>query len=674
MKKWYEIGLIIFSFIIYGQGILFSFTNWDDTQYILNNEWIRNFDSNLFRKAFSEAHFGHYHPLTWISLAFDYKLFGLKAWGFHLHNILLHIFNVLLVFTLTKKIISSNQLSFFVALAFSLHPFVNESVMWITERKNLLFVFFYLLCLWFYIRSIEKDSLVWLLISFIVFIFSALSKATAITLPVVLVGLLYLYNKLTWKNIIYLIPFALFTLFAIYMANKAQAPFLKNNESLDVYTSFMFSSWAFGLYIFKAILPTSMSAFHPIFLDSIEPYYILGFLLFIIFIFFIIRAIKQKNRILVFALCFFMVNIVIYLKIFNAFASSYFMAERYTYLSYWGLYIAIFSIIKPYLKHKIANIVIFVWFIFLSFQSFVYGKTWQNSLRLWENVIHHYPKSHIALLNYGNALRESGYYDKALEAYHKIDTTSSLYAKMLENRAYVYYKQNNYQAALNDYQALLLIDSTRYDIKTYIVNILLENNKLELAKQTAMDILRTFPQQSEVWNSLGNYYYQKKQVDSALWAYTHAISIKPKGMYYYNRANVYSQNNQLLLAIADYNKAIELDSMQADYYLNRAITYFKLKNHLEALHNFNKAILLKPTQKDYYLNRATLYVSQNMYRMALADINMALELDPNDATILVRRSYLYYQLNEKESACNDAQRVVALGYSQYIEWQKKVCQ
>jgi tetratricopeptide (TPR) repeat protein len=289
-------------------------------------------------------------------------------------------------------------------------------------------------------------------------------------------------------------------------------------------------------------------------------------------------------------------------------------------------------------------------------------------------VLKHYPKSHVALLNYGNALREKGKYADAVKAYDKIDKNSTLYLKMLENRAYAYYMQKKHQQAINDYQELQKLDSSRNDIKTYIVTLLLENEQLEIAKETALQILKQQPNQSEVWNSLGNYYYHRMQVDSAVAAYTQAINIKPSAMYYYNRANVYSQNNHLTSAIEDYNKAIMLDSLQPDYYLNRAITYYKTKNYLKSLADFNRAISLNPGNKNYYINRATLYVSLNEANFAIADLNKALEIDPNDAEVLIRRSYLYYQTQQKILSCEDAKRAVALGYQKFTDWMNKVCQ
>ncbi len=673
--KTYVISLAVITLLLYAQGLKFDFTNWDDPQYIIKNEWIRTFDSILFKKAFFETHFGHYHPFTWLSLAFDYKLFNLKPFGYHLHNLLLHVINVLLVFVFVRKLTSKNNLSFLIALAFSVHPFVNESVMWVTERKNLLFSLYYLLSLICFIVFIEKNKWQYYFLTLVCFLASLLSKGAAITLPFSILLILLYFNKLNWKNILKLFPFFIIAFVFAIIALKAQSPFLKeNNISLSFYDSVLLSSWAIWQYIIKAIFPHSMSALHPIILDNIKFYYIIGLLLTTILLYIAFDSLKKNKNLISFGILFFFVHISMFLKVFNAYASSYYIAERYTYLSYIGLYIVIFDYtINRYWNRKWFKFVAFSWFIFISTTSYIYGKTWKNSLSLWENTLKHYQVSYIALLNYGNACRDAKIYEKAIKTYEKISVNSSLYPKMLENRAFVYYRLKQYQFALNDYEALLKLEPSRQDIEQYIVNILLENNNNELAKETIIKLLKKNSKIAELWNSLGNYYLKSNLQNSAIFAYSKAIEIKPSAMFYYNRANIYSQINLFNLAFNDYNKAIELDSINPNYFINRGITYYKQKKYNNALYDFNKAISLNPNNVDFYFNRSTLYVTINQINLAIADLSMIIDLQPNNGEALVRRSYLYYQIKETVLACKDLQKAIDLGFTQYYEWKNKIC-
>ncbi len=670
------IFLCIIVFAVFLQGLTFGFTNWDDPQYILKNDWIRHWDKQFLIQAFTQSHFGHYHPFTWLSLSLDYQLFQLWPAGYHLHNLLLHLINVLLVLYLIKRMTKHTVLSFLVALAFAVHPAANESVMWITERKNLLFTTYYLLSLLTYLYYIESRRITYYLLSFLFFIASLLSKGSAITLPAVLLLLLYGYRRIQTKEVIRLLPFAIIALIFALIAQKAQSPFLKDDVlSLSLTESLLYSSWAFWWYLIKAFIPLNLSAFHPMFIHGSKFYYVIGLFALLFLLGYAYHKHRKENRWFVVGVLFFLANIIMYLKIFNAYASSYFMADRYTYLAYVGLFLAVFLLFFEYRKRfRWLNYLLLIWLAALIVVSVSYARTWQNSYSLWKNVLSYYPTSHVALLNFGNACRESRKYDEAIKAYSIIDRNSSLYYQMLENRAFVFYSQKNYNNALIDYQQLLMADSSRSDIRQYIVTILLETGNTQLARSNLQSILSFNPNMSEAWNSLGNYFVANGQADSAIWAYSRAIKLKPAPMYFYNRANVYSQNNFLDLALLDYQKAIEADSNRAEYFMNRGITYYKRKNYKAALTDFSKAIQLQPDNVDVYINRSTLFFEMKQFANALDDLNMAVTYQPANAELLIRRSYLYSLLGQKDLACQDAKQAIQLGSTQYYQWMQKVCQ
>ena len=95
-------------------------------------------------------------PLTWLSLMFDYQLYGLNAGGYHLTNLILHILSTLLLFWLFNRMTGAIWKSAFVAAVFALHPLHVESVAWIAERKDVLSAFFWMLTLCLYVYYTEK--------------------------------------------------------------------------------------------------------------------------------------------------------------------------------------------------------------------------------------------------------------------------------------------------------------------------------------------------------------------------------------------------------------------------------------------------------------------------------------------------------------------------------------
>src|SRR5262245_33403702 len=148
----------------------------------------------------TSAYMGHYHPLTWLSWALDYRLYGTDPWGYHLTNVLLHALNALLVYALFRALLArarpdgGGAMAPFAAavgaLLFALHPQRVESVAWVTERRGVLSAFFVLLAVLAYLRGATgRTSRAWLAVSLAAWTLSLLAKAWTMTLPLVLLVL-----------------------------------------------------------------------------------------------------------------------------------------------------------------------------------------------------------------------------------------------------------------------------------------------------------------------------------------------------------------------------------------------------------------------------------------------------------------------------------------------------
>ena len=136
--------------------------------------------------AFTTTEAGNWHPLTWLSHAFDYQLFQADPAGHHNTNLLLHVLNALLLFWVLRQATGFTGRSWMVAALFALHPVNVESVAWISERKNLLSMLFFLLALgayrW-YVRE-PRTSRYAVVAGF--FALGLMAKPQVITLPFVL--------------------------------------------------------------------------------------------------------------------------------------------------------------------------------------------------------------------------------------------------------------------------------------------------------------------------------------------------------------------------------------------------------------------------------------------------------------------------------------------------------
>ena len=115
----------------------------------------KRIDLGELKWAFLNPVAANWHPLTVLSHMLDCQLFGLKPWGHHLTNVLLHALNAALVFVLLRQMTGATWRSLLVAALFAVHPLRVESVAWVAERKDVLSGFFGLLSLIFYARYAE---------------------------------------------------------------------------------------------------------------------------------------------------------------------------------------------------------------------------------------------------------------------------------------------------------------------------------------------------------------------------------------------------------------------------------------------------------------------------------------------------------------------------------------
>ena len=199
-----------------------QFLNWDDFVNFSANPYYRGLGWTQIRWMFTATLMGHYIPLTWMSLGFNFVLGGMNPWGYHLGNLLLHASNATLVYLIARRLIAAIDgraqeagarpalalASAFSALLFGVHPLRVESVAWITERRDVLCGFFFLLTVLAYLKSVEGDRgfrspARWLSLG--AFTAALLSKASAMPIPAVLLLLdIYPLRRLQagWRRLL----------------------------------------------------------------------------------------------------------------------------------------------------------------------------------------------------------------------------------------------------------------------------------------------------------------------------------------------------------------------------------------------------------------------------------------------------------------------------------------
>jgi len=237
---------LILTLLLFSRSLFCDFVNLDDPIFVLNNPFIRNFDSNLFSFAFSSSTLDLWMPLTWLSFAIDYHFWGLNPVGYHLTNVMLHSANSALVALISARLINfpyqcmgdrtlwsllfSRRLlvPLLAALIFSLHPLRVESVAWVTERKDVMNGFFTLLSLHYYLQYGDHEVGRDYILSLLFFALSLMSKPVSVVLPVIFLLLdYYPFSRQLTKSFLFLV--------------KEKIPFLILSSAAALFTFFLFS-------------------------------------------------------------------------------------------------------------------------------------------------------------------------------------------------------------------------------------------------------------------------------------------------------------------------------------------------------------------------------------------------------------------------------------------------
>jgi len=620
-------SILLLTYIAFSPSLKNGFTNWDDNVYVGENSLIKNLSGDNIKKMFNteNAVSNNYHPITILSLAIDYKISGYSAKTFHFTNLLFHLLNTALVFWFIF-LLSGNKIivALIVALFFGIHPMHVESVAWISERKDVLYTFFFMAALIAYYKYIhyqgKKKVLLYAFI-LLLFLLSVLSKAMAVVLPMVFLLIDYYKGRKFDKYVVLeKLPFFALSLVFGILASHIQSGAIAKFETFTWLQRFAFASYGMINYIYNLFIPVNLSCFYP-YPNLIEGhlpilFYIAPFVVLALFLLVILST--KKNKIIAFGFLFFCITIALVLQFISV--GQVIMADRYTYVSYIGLFfpiamgydwLQIQSGKKYNLYKKLSMLLLIACISFALWLTYGRCKVWENSDTLWTDAIRKYPSSE-PFRNRGSYLvNKSAYdlgekkiaeneYDRALEDFNISIKMSPTNAKVFINRANIYGLKSKFDLSLSDYSKAIELDKS--DAQTFF------NRAIT--------------------------YSIMKQFDKAVADYTTALIIRPDFIKAKeNRAYVYVDNGNYDKAIADLNELIQLDATNANYYFYRGFAYFKTENIAAALADNTTAIQLNPDYSAAYFNRSVINKASGKFKDALNDASKAQSLgykvDPN---------------------------------------------
>ena len=174
---------------LWSRAARFGFLDYDDQLYVTSNPMVqRGLTPDAVRWAFEPRTVvaGNWHPLTLLSHMLDVQCFGLNPAPHHVHSVLLHAVNTVLLFLVFRGMTGSCWASAATAAVWGWHPLRVESVAWISERKDVLSGLFFFLTLLAYVHYVRAPSWRRYLLVASAMILGLMSKPMLVTLPMVL--------------------------------------------------------------------------------------------------------------------------------------------------------------------------------------------------------------------------------------------------------------------------------------------------------------------------------------------------------------------------------------------------------------------------------------------------------------------------------------------------------
>lgn len=446
------LGLLVLSVFITYAMIWGNDFVWDDDPYITLNDAVKTFD---LRALLGDFHVGNYHPLTMLSLAIEYAIVGEQPWLFHLNNMLLHIANSYLVFSILSRLKIKDQIAFFTALFFAIHPLHVESVAWAAERKDVLYTIFLLLSFSQYLKYTVSKNKFQYTAALLLFVASCLSKGMAVVLPAILIitDWWFLDKKLSVKNLLDKIPFFIVTFFFAWLATTAQKDAGADASSVisaayDSWERIRIVSYSFIFYWAKTLLPIDLLPFYPYPSKStgtIPGVFNLAFISTILFLaigFFL----GLKNKKVWWGISFFTIAISTVLQILPV--GSAIVADRYYYLSSIGpLFLLAFAVYRFLPKAKTATILLSIIALGFGAKTFEQVSHWENLYTLFTPAEEKYPEDAMIISNLGWYYLGEERFPKAKEYLIRADNNGFKNADVCRTIGSMYIDEGNFVAA-----------------------------------------------------------------------------------------------------------------------------------------------------------------------------------------------------------------------------------
>ena len=535
-RNWIFALLLVAAVIIAYQPAWHGGFIWDDDAYVTGNNllWSSN---GLKRIWFSFDSPSQYFPLTYTVLRLEYSLWGLHSTGYHWVNILLHAANALLLWQLLRKLnIPGAWLG---AAVWALHPVQVESVAWITELKNVLMCFFFLLALLAWVEFVDgKPERKWFYyaLAIIYYALSLFSKTTACTLPAALLLILWLKNcPLNVRRWTEIVPFVALG-FGMGLLTIWWERFHQGTQgasfAMGIPDRLLLMSRAIWFYAGKLLWPVNLNFSYPRWNISVtDPWAYFWPALTIGSGLLIYHVRRYVGRSVEVGVLFFVSTLVPVSGAIMLYTFLYsFVADHYQYVASIGLIaLAVAGMcIALRAKEKILAPVTGIGLaLLLAFLTWRQCGMYADIETLWRITCARNPGSWMAHNNLGNTLRQEGKPDEAIAQYQEVLRLKPKSAEAHYNIGMALMLKGKVDDAISQYRQALQLDPNYSDAYVNLGSALLHEGTLDDAMAQYLAAVKIRPDDAVAHYNLGTVLFRQGKVDEAIAHLERAVQIKP---------------------------------------------------------------------------------------------------------------------------------------------------
>jgi tetratricopeptide (TPR) repeat protein len=604
-------------------NILFNGFVYDDDNQVLKNPYVRSFQylkevftTNVWSFRGVGAVTNYYRPMMTLGYLVCYKLFGMRAYGFHLVSLLIHVLVVCLVFVLTERLTGDRVWAFVAAALFALHPIHTESVAWIAAVTDLELTLFYLVTFGLFLAVARPGggrSNSMLAAMSVSFVFALLSKEQAMTLPALATVYEHFWRedrsetstsqKLARYGLLWLVGVA-YVLFRIHFLG-ALAPEEKLRQVTPPQT--VLSAIALvAQYVWKLLWPVRLCAFY-VFHASTSAFdarVLAGLLVLLALaaLFLVCWRSRERNvRFASFAIVWFFATLA---PVLNAhWVAANVFTERYLYLpsvgAAWLVGLGASKLWfragpRPAGRWALVLAGLAIGGLFAA-RIVIRDRDWNNDIALYTRTLELSPEAYIIRNNLGTVYWHAGARDKAESMWQTALAQNPNRADVLNNLGLVAGREKQYAQAADFFERSIKLRPNEADPHRNLGTTYRLMGMLGPAERELRTALALSPLDYRFLNDLGQLFLDEGRMSEAEEQFRASVRNWPNPFAYDFLGEISIRRHATGEAERDFRAALNLDAADSNAHFGLGYLYKAAGRRSEALSQYQAGLASDPT-------------------------------------------------------------------------------